>query len=128
MNIVPIVKTVAGVATSFGAGAVVGNAIKATTPTNMKRATKILVGFGAVVLSSIAGDVAGRYVEEQIQNVADGVRVGKFVGETFARARHTAAAPEEAEEAPDVPTEGSKGEEPVDGGEYFHVKDEPAQA
>lgn len=77
MNIVPMVKGIVGLATSLGAGAVVGNAIKATTPENMKLASKILVGIGGATLSVIAGEVASAYIENQIQDTVDGFRFKK---------------------------------------------------
>lgn len=75
--VLPIIKGAAGLASSLGAGAVVGNAIKATTPTDLKLAQKILVGIGGVALSSIAGERAAAYIESQIQGVADGIKLGK---------------------------------------------------
>lgn len=89
--ILPILKGTVGLATSLGAGAVVGNAIKATTPDNMKLAQKILVGIGGITLSSIAGDVASRYMEAQIQAVADGVHIAKVAATKVANATEAAA-------------------------------------
>jgi hypothetical protein len=84
MNILPLVKSVAGLATSLGAGAVVGNAIKASTPAGLKTSQKILVGIGSVALSSVAGEVTAKYIENQIQNVVDGWRAGAKIGKTAA--------------------------------------------
>lgn len=80
MNIVPVVKLAAGLVTSLGAGAVVGNAIKATTPAGMKIASKVLVGIGGVALSTVAGELAATYVEKMIQTAADSFRIGKKIG------------------------------------------------
>lgn len=71
MNILPLIKVAANMTTSLGAGMVVGNVLKGTTPTNMKTASKVLVTIGTITLSSIAGEVAGGYVERSIQEVAD---------------------------------------------------------
>lgn len=90
--VLPIVKAATGLVSSLGAGAVVGNAIKATTPPNMKLASKILVGVGGVVISSIAGDLAATYVEGQIQGVVDGVKLGKAQTEAAAHAAAESAA------------------------------------
>lgn len=79
MNILPLVKSVTGLATSLGAGAVVGNAIKASTPLSLNRVQKVFVTIGAVTLSSVAGDLAANYIENQIQEVVDGFRAGKKV-------------------------------------------------
>lgn len=81
MNVLPIVKTVVGIATSFGAGAVIGNAIKATTPPNLKLVSKVFIGLGALGISGALGDIAGSYMESQIQAFADGARIGKAVGD-----------------------------------------------
>lgn len=80
MFVLPIIKAAAGLATSLGAGAVIGNAIKATTPDNMKLASKILVTIGGVTLSSVAGDAAANYIENLIQNSVDGARIGNNIG------------------------------------------------
>lgn len=77
MDIVPIVKSLTGLVTSLGAGAVVGNAIKATTPDNLKLVSKIFVAVGSVALSTVAGDLAANYVEGQIQDLVDNVRTSK---------------------------------------------------
>ena len=93
MNIVPLIKTVAGLVTSVSAGAVIGNAIKATTPADLKRMQKIAVGFGGVILAAAAGELAGNYVEEQVQTVADNVMAAR------GRFSPTAEAAKEAAEA-----------------------------
>jgi len=84
MNVLPIVKGAVGLVTSFGAGAVVGNAIKATTPTDMKLLSKISVSIGGVALSSIAGDQSARYIGEQIQAIADNFIMARKVGKAAA--------------------------------------------
>lgn len=71
MNILPIVKVVAGVAASVGVGAVVGNAVKLGTPESSKLIQKIVIGVGGFVLSSMVADHASNYVEAQIDNAAD---------------------------------------------------------
>lgn len=68
MNILNIVKGGTELIVTIGVGAVVGNAIKATTPEEMKLVKKLSVGVGSVVLTSVAGDVASRYVNKQIDN------------------------------------------------------------
>lgn len=83
MNILPLIKGATGIAASLGAGAVVGNAIKATTPEGLKRSSKILVGIGSVVLSGIAGDMAAKYIEQQIDSAATGFIVGRNLAKKY---------------------------------------------
>lgn len=116
MNILPVIKFGAGVVTSLGAGAVVGNAIKFTTPVLTKKSSKILVGIGSVVLATVAGEVTGNYVENSIQHMADSWKAGKKFGESYARARSAFTDPnEDVYEAP---------ADTVDGGEYVQVHDD----
>lgn len=70
MNILPAIKLVASGASSLSAGLIVGNAIKATTPADLKRASKIAVAVGGVVLSTAAGELAATWVEGQIDQLA----------------------------------------------------------
>lgn len=70
MNKIAIAKSVAGVITSLGAGAVVGNAIKATTPENLKTANAILVGVGSFVIGGMVADAASDYVKKAIDEIA----------------------------------------------------------
>lgn len=70
MNKIAIVKSVAGVITSLGAGAVVGNAIKATTPENLKTANAVLVGVGSFVIGGMVADAASNYVKKGIDEIA----------------------------------------------------------
>jgi len=89
MNIVPVIKLVAGAATSLGAGAVVGNVITATTPVGMKLASKILVGVGGVTLAAVAGDAAGGYIERMIQSTVDGFKGGVKLGKDVSEGKTT---------------------------------------
>jgi hypothetical protein len=66
MGKVEMVKTAVGVAVSLGVGAIVENAIKATTPKRIGMITKICTVIGAFVLSGIAGDKAVKYTDEKI--------------------------------------------------------------
>lgn len=71
MNILPVVKSLAGFASSLGAGTVVGNAIKATTPDELSKLGKVLVSVGSVALSGAAGSIASKWIEDEIQKFAD---------------------------------------------------------
>lgn len=94
MNIVPIVKAVTGLATSIGVGAVVGNAIKATTPIVMSRTQKVIVTIGGVALSAVAGDMVATNLENQIDEIVLGYRAGKAVKDGFKQAAADADARE----------------------------------
>jgi len=80
MNIVPIIQTVAGLISSVSAGAVVGNAVKATTPADIKRVNKVLVTIGGFVLSGVAGDLASKYVEKEIGSLAESFKNARLAG------------------------------------------------
>lgn len=69
--LISILKPVASIIVSVGAGAVVGNAIKASTPETAKTASKVLICIGGVVLSSMVGDMAAQYTSDQIEDVAE---------------------------------------------------------
>ena len=59
-------KSAAGILISLGVGAVVQNAVNATTPFDQKLLKKISVKVGGYVLSSMVADHAVKYSFEQI--------------------------------------------------------------
>ena len=61
-----LVKNVTTLVVSAGVGAVVGNAIKASTPEDLKILQKISIGVGGFVLSGMVGSFASKYADEQI--------------------------------------------------------------
>lgn len=67
MNPTGLVKFATDIIVSAGVGAVVGNAIKATSPLGMKTSQKIMVGVGSVVVSGMVGKNAANYATEQIE-------------------------------------------------------------
>ena len=69
MNKTKILKAATGMIASASAGAVVGNAIKATTPVDIKTSGKVMVAVGAFVLTSMAGDAASKYTADQIDEL-----------------------------------------------------------
>lgn len=73
MNIIGIVKPAATLVASIGVGAVIGNVIKATTPTSVTLVQKVAVGVGSFVLVNVLGDMAARALDASIDRVADGV-------------------------------------------------------
>lgn len=105
INFVPVIQLVAGVATSFGAGSVVGNLIKHTTPEKLKTGSKILVAIGGAALSFVAGDLASRYVEDQIEEVAGMV---KFATNKVKNKHQEAETPEEPETGQSYPPPGAE--------------------
>jgi hypothetical protein len=68
------VKTVVGVVVSIGVGAIVDNAIKATTPSNTKGLKKLAVWVGGIVLSGMVTEAAIKYGEEKIDSAFTGVK------------------------------------------------------
>ena len=77
MNKMKLFKTITGTIASAGAGAVVGNAIKATTPVDIKTSGKVMVVIGGVVLSSMVGDLASKYTSDQIDEVVENLNSNK---------------------------------------------------
>lgn len=70
MKKLDILKSVAGLVVSAGAGAVVGNAIKASTPEDIKNLNKVLVAIGGFALTGMVGEMASKYTAEQIDQLA----------------------------------------------------------
>lgn len=71
MTKVDVVKAVLGTIASVGVGAIVGNAVVATTPAAIGIVQKIFVGAGSVALTGWAGNVAATQVEKDIDQVVD---------------------------------------------------------
>lgn len=64
-----LVKAVGGIIAGFGTSCVVTNAIKFTTPLNLSPMTKVGVLIGSTVLSGIFSNMAGKYVDETVDQV-----------------------------------------------------------
>lgn len=64
-----MVKVIIGAITSMGVSQVVGNVVNATTPDNLKTAQKAATVVGGMVLSAALGTVAGKYMEDQYNEV-----------------------------------------------------------
>lgn len=71
MNILPIIKAGSDLIVSMGTGAIVTNAVKATTPADLKTFQKVTIGVGAFVLSSMVGGAATQYSNSKIDETAD---------------------------------------------------------
>jgi hypothetical protein len=63
-----ILKGVAELAITAGVGVIVGNLVRATTPVESSRVTKVLVTVGGYGLTGVLGDLSGKYVANQIDN------------------------------------------------------------
>jgi hypothetical protein len=69
-----LAKSAVTLIASVGVGAVVTNAIKATTPDDLKIASKIAVVVGTFVASKAISDVASNYSEGKIDELTDGLK------------------------------------------------------
>lgn len=69
MNALTIVKGITTTIVSIGAGAVVENAIKATTPADIRNAKRIALAVGGFAISSMVAEAATGYVKEKIDDV-----------------------------------------------------------
>lgn len=74
MKKLDILKSASGLIVSAGAGAIVGNAIKMTTPADAKIMNKICIGVGGFVLSSMVGDLASKYTADSIDDAAENLK------------------------------------------------------
>lgn len=62
-------KQIAGVVLTIGMGAIIGNAVKFTTPTSgIGAIKKLCIGAGTLALSSMASDATTKYVESKIDD------------------------------------------------------------
>lgn len=68
MSKVDIFKQVSSIVVSIGVGAIVGNAIKATTPAQINTIKKVCIGIGSFVLTSMVSDAVTKYSEAKIDN------------------------------------------------------------
>lgn len=66
MNPITISKSVVDAVVGIGVGAVVGNAIKMSTPADVKLPTKICITVGGFVLSGLVAHHASKHATEQI--------------------------------------------------------------
>lgn len=73
------IKAVAGFSVSIGAGIIIGNAINATTPVNVKKITKFFILVGGGAIGGWVGEKASEYVNEQIDDIASVITAGAAV-------------------------------------------------
>lgn len=76
---IDLAKSVVTLVASVGVGAVVTNAIKATTPEDLKIASKIAVVIGTFVASRAVADAASTFCAKQIDEVKSGAEQIKSI-------------------------------------------------
>lgn len=72
-----LLKSTATLIASAGVGAVVTNAVKATTPDDLKTMNKIFVMVGTLVAAHAVSDLASKYASEQIDEIGKAATVVK---------------------------------------------------
>lgn len=82
MNKLEAIKNIAKVAVSIGVGAVVGNAVKCTTPEDTKGIGKILVALGSLAVANMISDKAADYTEEKIDETVNDIKEALAENET----------------------------------------------
>lgn len=70
INKLAIVKGASSLIVSVGVGAVLGNAIQATTPINASTVNTVLTAVGKFALSGILADASTKYVNNMIDDAA----------------------------------------------------------
>jgi hypothetical protein len=64
---VSILAGVAELAASAGAGLVVGNLVKATTPDNLSKVNKVLLVIGSYTIGGVLSDLSSMYARNKIE-------------------------------------------------------------
>ena len=77
INILSVVKGVAELAISAGVGVVVGNLVKATTPYDLNKFQKVMVGIGGYGVGAVLGDLSAKHISAQIDDYA--VRLDELI-------------------------------------------------
>jgi len=77
MNPLNLAKTALSFGVSIGAGAVVGNAIKTSIPSNSKLLQKISIATGGFVLSSMVGEMASKYTIHNLDTTLNAFKQAK---------------------------------------------------
>ena len=71
---IELLKTAAALVVSVGVGAIVGNAVKHTTPSDVKQLAKACIKLGSFVLTGVVGDMAAKYTEDKIDSAVSTVK------------------------------------------------------
>lgn len=66
MTKLTLLKAAVEIIVSVGVGAIISNAVKATTPANVGFIKKLCIGMGALILTGMVTDSATKYTEEKI--------------------------------------------------------------
>ena len=74
MKKLEMVKTAGSIIISVGVGAIVGNAVKCTTPFPVGAIKKFCIVVGSFVLSNMVGDKAVEYAEEKVDGAVDQIK------------------------------------------------------
>jgi hypothetical protein len=74
MNPLKVIKATTGIVVSFGAGAIVNNAIKATTPADVHAIKKIALVIGGFAVSGIVADAAVKYSNKTFDDVDEAIK------------------------------------------------------
>lgn len=77
MKISGIFKSASSLIVSVGAGAIVTNAVKATTPVGTNVYMKVAVGIGSLVVSNMVGDAASKYLADNVDKLVADVKEAK---------------------------------------------------
>lgn len=81
MNLLSVFVKASKVVTEIGVGMIVSNAIKATTPEDIKRGSKIAIAVGGFALGSMIGAKASSYIEGEIQGFVASIKDGLSTAE-----------------------------------------------
>jgi len=76
MKKIEIVKKVLEVAVSIGVGAVVGNLVKSTTPSDVGKINKFFIAVGSMVLTGVLTDASTKYAEATFTKTVDEIKKG----------------------------------------------------
>jgi len=70
-----VIKMVGGLVISIGDGAVAANLIKATTPEDVKKVTKVCIGVGSFFVAGMTASAASNKFEGTIDSIIKAVKV-----------------------------------------------------
>lgn len=71
MNPFNAIKATTGLVVSMGAGAIINNAIRATTPEDIKMIRKITIVVGGVAVSGLVADAAVKYSNKTFDDIKE---------------------------------------------------------
>lgn len=77
MNVKNAVKIASEIVVGLGTGAVITNAVKATTPAGGNTYSKVIVFIGSSVISALVASAGTKYVNAEIDAVADQIKDAK---------------------------------------------------